>query len=233
MWNAPKMLAIQTISWLLFWDEIRNKYRFLFLSTFYFSSEMSNNWNAAAHHQIECNTTIIYVYIFCWRSYSRKHLVTFVWSSSKKKNRDFCPIWRSVESEQNLVIVFYLYWMRVFFFSCVFDNFRFVTLLKSFDYFYPNLHHWMFSIVFIYRGRKRFVSEGDGGHIKPETLTYRDWIHLNSKPIYLKPLQQLQWKMQPTARRNEEEEMNLLKHLHSKISFGKKQNSEQIENIID
>lgn len=36
-----------------------------------------------------------------------------------------------------------------------------------------------------YRGRKRFVSEGDGGHIKPETLNYRDWIHLNSKPIYL------------------------------------------------
>jgi len=24
------------------------------------------------------------------------------------------------------------------------------------------------------RGRKRFVSEGDGGHIKPETFTYRD-----------------------------------------------------------
>lgn len=44
-------------------------------------------------------------------------------------------------------------------------------------------------ILFLNRGRKRFVSEGDGGHIKPETLHYRDWIHLNSKPIYLKPLQ--------------------------------------------
>lgn len=47
--------------------------------------------------------------------------------------------------------------------------------------------------LFNYRGRKRFVSEGDGGHIKPEMLNYRDWVRLNSKPIYLKTTAKQKW----------------------------------------
>lgn len=34
----------------------------------------------------------------------------------------------------------------------------------------------MYFYFSIHRGRKRFVSEGDGGHIKPEAVKYRDWI---------------------------------------------------------
>lgn len=30
-------------------------------------------------------------------------------------------------------------------------------------------------VIWHFRGRKRFVSEGDGGHIKPEIITFRNW----------------------------------------------------------
>lgn len=35
-------------------------------------------------------------------------------------------------------------------------------------------YYTFYLLLYLYSGRKRFVSEGDGGHIKPATLPMRD-----------------------------------------------------------
>lgn len=63
----------------------------------------------------------------------------------------------------NSFLLTYIVWLNIALLKFTHMN------IKAFE-----LYLIVFFFFFRYRGRKRFVSEGDGGHIKPEALHYRD-----------------------------------------------------------